>query len=140
MLQKRLRQLISVLTVCLPLAGFADVGELDNAALERMQADGVAIIDVRRVDEWKAKGMVEGSHGITFFDAKGNYDVTAWLDKVGAVVQPDQPVVLICDQGVRSSKIAEFLDKRLGYADVHNVTGGISAWIGEDRPVVDWQP
>lgn len=140
MLHITLRKLISILTVCLPLTGFAEVGELDNPGLERLRADGVAIIDVRRVDEWKAKGMIEGSHGITFFDAKGNYDVTAWLDKVGEVVQPDQPVVLICDQGVRSSKIAEFLDKRLGYTEVHNVTGGISAWIGEDLPVVDWQP
>jgi len=114
----------------------ADVIELDNAALAKLQSEGVAIIDVRRLDEWQETGLVEGSHPLTFFDAKGKYDAAAWIDKLNQIVKPDQPVVLICARGVRSSKIADLLDKRLGYSAVHNVTDGILSWLKDNKPVV----
>lgn len=84
--------------------------------------------------------MVEGSHPLTFFDAKGRYDAKAWLGELDGLVRPDQAVVLICAHGVRSAKIAGLLDKRLGYTQVHNVTKGISAWLSEKRPVVAYKP
>lgn len=118
---------------------FAEVTELDNPSLQELQEQGVAIIDVRRADEWLQTGIVEGSHGITFFDEKGRYDVNAWLDELSKHVSKDDPFVLICARGVRSSKIAELLDKRLGYAGVHNVTKGIYEWIKKEKPVVEWE-
>lgn len=117
----------------------AEVTELDNPSLQELQEQGVAIIDVRRADEWLQTGIVEGSHGITFFDEKGRYDVNAWLDELSKHVSKEDPFVLICARGVRSSKIAELLDKRLGYAGVHNVTKGIYEWIKKEKPVVEWE-
>ena len=140
MIRQKLKQLALVLVCCLPFGVSADVTNIDNEKLEQLREQGVAIIDVRRVDEWQETGVIEGSHAITFFDAKGNYNVDDWLSKVSDIAQSDQPIVLICAQGVRTSKIAEFLDKRLGFTQVRNVTEGISAWIEEGHPVVEWTP
>jgi rhodanese-related sulfurtransferase len=135
-----LRFFILTVVLGLPAQVMADVTEVDNPSLESLQAQGVTIIDVRRPDEWSETGIVEGSHGITFFDAKGGYDANAWLTELSELVKPDEPFVLICARGVRSSKIAELLDKRLGYSAVHNVTDGIYAWLKQDKPVVSWSP
>lgn len=119
---------------------WADVIEVNNDELEKLRADGVAIIDVRRQDEWEYTGLIEGSHPLTFFDKKGRYDAEAWLTELDAIVKQNQPFVLICARGVRSAKIADFLDKRLGYSQVHNVTKGILAWLGEKRAVEAFNP
>ena len=127
-----------LLMIIWPTWLFADVTEIDNVALQQHQDDGFAVIDIRRSDEWQHTGILEGSHSITFFDKKGRYDIEAWLSDVDKLIKPDQPIILICARGVRSSKIAELLDKRLGYTQVHNVTNGINAWLKEDLPVVKW--
>ena len=97
---------------------WADVIDVDNEKLEQLRAEGVVIVDVRRQDEWEHTGLIEGSHPLTFFDEKGRYDAKAWLSQLDMLVKPDQPVVLICARGVRSAKIADLLDKRLGYSQV----------------------
>jgi rhodanese-related sulfurtransferase len=84
--------------------------------------------------------MLKGSHGITFFDEQGGYDVNRWLEAVSAITSPDQPVVLICASGVRSLQIARFLDKRLELTSVQNVTDGIAGWIRGGLPVTPYQP
>ena len=135
---KFFRLLVVTFALGLPIQAMADVTEVDNASLQSLQAQGVTIIDVRRPDEWTDTGIIEGSHGITFFDAQGRYDADAWLAELSELVKPDEPFILICARGVRSSKIAGFLDKRLGYSDVHNVTAGILDWIKQGEPVVSW--
>ncbi|MFK7852799.1 MAG: rhodanese-like domain-containing protein [Granulosicoccus sp.] len=134
------RILLVLLVLMSPAFVSADVIEIDNAALQKLKDSGATIIDVRRDDEWLHTGILEGSHGITFFDKRGRYDVNAWLSDLDKLIKPDQPVVLICARGVRSSKIAELLDKRLGYSQVHNVTDGIQSWLKSDLPVVPWSP
>jgi rhodanese-related sulfurtransferase len=135
-----LRKSLLALILSLPCFAIADVTEVDNPALQSLQAKGVTIIDVRRPDEWKQTGIVEGSHGITFFDAKGGYDVEAWLNELSVLIKPDEPFILVCARGVRSSKIANLLDERLGYSAVHNVSNGILNWLEEGNPVVIWNP
>lgn len=121
----------------------ADVSELTNEGLEALVADDVIVIDVRRDDEWKRTGLIAGSHPITFFDARGRYDVADWLSRVEAISEADErsrKVVLICARGVRSSKIANLLDQRLGFTEVYNVTKGIDHWIDAGKPVEKHQP
>ena len=52
----------------------ADVIQIDSAELQRLRAEGVSVIDVRRPEEWSKTGVIEGSHLLTFFDAEGRYD------------------------------------------------------------------
>ncbi len=133
-----IRSILAAFVLLSATSAVADVTELNTQELQKLQSEGVTIIDVRRADEWAQTGMLEGSHGITFFDEKGRYDVDAWLAEVSSLTVPEQPVVLICAHGVRSSKIARLLDKHLGFTAVHNVTDGIYAWLDDKQPVVPW--
>ena len=123
-----------------PSAVRADVVEVDRAALAGLLEGGATIVDVRREDEWRERGLLEGSHPLTFFDAKGRYDVDAWLAALGKIVSPDETVVLVCAHGVRSRRIADLLDSRLGFTAVHNVTDGIEGWRKGGGEVVPYAP
>ena len=126
--------------IAMLLAGIAplraDVTHVDNAALERLLQRAVPIIDIRTPEEWRATGIVEGSHLLTFFDAHGNYDFRAWLSELAAIAGRDDAFALICDSGGRSGVVSRFLDGRLGYRYVFDVPGGIAQWIADDRPTV----
>ena len=114
----------------------ADVMNIGNDELKQLKEAGVPIIDVRRPDEWQKTGVVEGSHLMTFFDSRGNYDLQGWLEQLSRVAKPDQPMVLICRTGNRTGIISRFLDKKLSYRKVHNVARGITHWIAEGNKTV----
>ncbi len=138
-----LRTIFVVSALCLSRLASAGVTELDNAALESMLDDDVIVIDVRRIDEWESTGLVNGSHPITFFDARGRYDVADWLSQVDNISddnEKEKKIVLICARGVRSAKIASLLDKRLGFKNIYNVSDGINHWIKKGKPVEKYQP
>ena len=130
----------SMFFVAMLLAGIAplraDVTHVDNAALERLLQRGVPIIDIRTPEEWRATGIIEGSHLLTFFDAQGSYDFRAWLPELNAIAGRDDAFALICDSGGRSGVLSQFLDARFGYRHVFDVPGGIAKWMAEDRPTV----
>ena len=46
----------------------------------------------------------------------------------------DKPVIVCCASGMRSSRACGEL-KKLGFTNVHNLAGGIDAWIGAGYPV-----
>lgn len=123
-----------------PLAN-AEVMELDNAGLKRLVAEGVAVIDIRRTDEWQQTGVIKGSHLITFFHDKEYkvFDMAAWLEALRKVAAPDQPVVLICRSGNRTKSVTSYLDRSAGYTKVYNVTEGITRWISEGNPTVPYE-
>ncbi len=108
---------------------------VDNGALEALLETGVTLVDVRRQDEWNQTGVIEGSHRLTAFDARGqfNRDFPAAFQ---SLVQQDDAVVLICRSGNRSSVIATMLTEQAGYTKVYNFTDGIQNWIKDGRPVV----
>lgn len=115
----------------------AEMAHIDGAALHRLIAEGVPVVDVRTAAEWDRTGIVEGSHPLTFFDSEGRYDVRAWMSKLAAIAGPDRPVAVICHSGGRSKAVGRLLDGRFGYRRVYNLRGGIAKWIAEDRPTVE---
>ena len=131
-----------ILLIAVLLAGVAQpraqVVHVDSAALERLMADGAAVIDIRRPDEWKRTGIVEGTHPMTFFDAKGNYDVEAWMSKLMPVAAGDRKVAIMCHSGGRSRPVSRFLHERMGYRRVYDVRDGIAGWIAAKRPTVPY--
>jgi len=137
----RLSHFVKFLALCL-LSPFvhAEVTNISNAELAAMATEDVTIIDVRRPDEWKHSGIIEGSHPVMFFDRLGRYNIEDWLQQVDAIVARDQPIALICARGVRSSNIARLLDEKLGYSKVFNVTDGMIDWVEGGRPVTAWKP
>jgi rhodanese-related sulfurtransferase len=83
------------------------------------------IIDVREADEFS------GGH---LPDAK-NVPLAKLADRIGEIEKfKDKPVIVCCASGMRSGKACGELGK-LGFAKVHNLAGGVDAWVGAGYPV-----
>lgn len=114
----------------------ADITPASNAELRRLIAEGIAVVDVRTVGEWRQTGVVGGSQLITLVDESGQADPAAWLGALDKVVPPGQPVALICRSGNRSGKAALLLEQRDPRRKIYNVRDGITGWLGAGEPVI----
>lgn len=84
--------------------------------------DDVTVVDVREPDEF-AGGHVPGAVNIPLQSVPDNLDA----------FDPEKPVYLICQAGMRSERAATFLDAR-GF-DTVNVQGGTGAWAAAGLPL-----
>ena len=94
----------------------------------------IPIYDIRRPEEWLQTGVIEGSAMLTFVDASGRLQPD-FIERFTAAIDKQEPVILICRTGNRTSTLARFLVEQLGYTQVFNVRDGITRWISDDRPV-----
>ena len=108
---------------------------LDNKQLKTMLDKNVPIFDVRRQDEWLQTGVVKGSKLLTFVDGSGRVKAD-FLTRFTATVAKDDPVILICRTGNRTSKLARHLVEKMGFTQVYNVRNGITQWIRDGQPTV----
>jgi len=107
---------------------------LDNEQLKLMLEQNTPIYDVRRPDEWKQTGVIKGSQLLTFVDAGGRVK-TDFLARFTAAVDKNDPVILICRTGNRTSTLARHLVEKMGFTQVYNVRNGITQWISERQPI-----
>ena len=114
----------------------AQVANVGNSELSKLISEGVPVIDIRRAEEWRQTGIVEGSHLLTFFDKKGRYDLNKWMAEFSKIAGKDDRFILICRTGNRTGMISRFLDEKLKYSKVGHVQKGITKWIAEGNPVV----
>lgn len=84
------------------------------------------LLDVRETAELEKEGYIEGAVHIPVREVLKN------LDKLPA---RDQPIVIYCASGHRGALVMAAL-RLLGYTDVRNLGGGLSAWKKADMPVV----
>jgi rhodanese-related sulfurtransferase len=110
------------------------VRTVSAAALSPLLERGLTLIDIRRADEWRATGVIAGSHLITAFDAEGRLRPT-FVAEVAAVSAPDRPVALLCRSGNRSAVAARLLTGESRFRTVYDVAGGINDWLRDGRPV-----
>jgi rhodanese-related sulfurtransferase len=110
------------------------IDHIAPAQLEPVMAAGeAALFDVRTSAEYQVShlpGAVRIEPGMR---------AQAFLDQYGDAVK-GKTVVFYCSVGVRSSKLAERVAHALkarGATGVHDLAGGIFAWHGEARPLVD---
>ncbi len=131
-----LPRLLGVLLLGFGLGACAEppYSNIDNTQLKEHVAQGVPVYDVRRPEEWRQTGVVEGSRKLTYVDAKGRPN-PEFLPRFTAEVGKNDPVVLICRTGSRTDTLAREL-AALGYTRVYNVRHGITRWTGEGNPVV----
>ncbi len=83
---------------------------------------GAQFIDVRNRGEYRG-GHAEGARNIALNALENQLKN---LDK-------QQPVVCICQSGMRSGRAAQLLSKH-GFEDVYNVQGGSAAWRARGLP------
>ena len=108
---------------------------ITNQQLQELMDQGVALYDIRRPDEWKMTGVIDGSQRLTFVDQSGRL-MPDFLGKFTRAVNKDQPVMLICRVGNRSAALARYLMEEHGYTRVYNVEDGIRSWLRDQRPVI----
>lgn len=113
-------------------AAASAVEDVAGAQLAALRAQGAVVIDVRRADEWRGTGVIDGSRRVTAFDASGTLD-PAFINAVTKAVRPDQPVVLVCRSGRRSTAAAHILAEQAGFRRLYNLEGGILEWVGDGR-------
>ena len=107
---------------------------INNDEFAQLKAEGVQVFDIRRPEEWRQTGVVDGSKTLTAFDKSGRFN-PEFMSTFASEINPDQPVILICRTGNRTSALAQFLAEKQGYMKVYNVRSGITGWIREGRPV-----
>ncbi|HSU95953.1 MAG TPA: MBL fold metallo-hydrolase [Gemmatimonadaceae bacterium] len=85
--------------------------------------DNALIVDVRNEDEW-GRGHIQNAMLIP---------VSSLHTRLGEIPR-DRAIVLHCQRGSRSAVAAATLDA-FGYDDVHELSGGMSAWEAAGHPV-----
>jgi rhodanese-related sulfurtransferase len=108
---------------------------VDDDQLKTLINQGVPLYDIRRPEEWRETGVVEGSRTLTFVDAGGRAN-PEFLPRFTGEVGKNDPVILICRTGSRTDKLARELMEKQGYTQVYNVRHGITGWIAGNNPVV----
>lgn len=101
-----------------------DVNVAEFAALVE-KGDGL-LLDVRTDQEYAA-GHLEGSTQIDFYSPD-------FQEKIKQL-NPETTVYVYCRSGGRSGETAKLM-KELGFKAVYNLEGGIGAWQGSGKPVV----
>jgi hydroxyacylglutathione hydrolase len=112
-------------------AGFpsASISQITVEALhQRLDTNGLQVLDVRREPEWEA-GHIEGA---------------SWWPLDHFKISPPEidhslPIAVHCKGGYRSL-IACSLLQRAGFRNVTNVIGGLDAWQRAKLPVVSEKP
>ncbi len=113
----------------------AEIHNIDNAELLRLQEKGVPVVDIRTPEEWRDTGVIKGARLMTY-SFSGGFDKAAWLKQVQQVAKPGEPVILVCRSGRRSAAVADYLESQSTKRKIYNASGGMNDWKSSGRPVV----
>ncbi|MCB1876890.1 MAG: rhodanese-like domain-containing protein [Chromatiales bacterium] len=108
---------------------------LDSAQVRAKMAQGTAVVDVRRADEWRETGVLPDSVLLTFVDGAGRLN-PRFVDEFTRRFDKNDPVILICRTGNRTDALGRLLMEQLGYTQVYVAEHGISRWIRDGMPTV----
>ncbi len=87
--------------------------------------DDAHVIDVREAEEFSKGHLPDARH----------IPLSKLSERIGEIEKfKDKPVIVCCASGMRSSRACGQLGK-FGFTNVHNLAGGIDAWIGAGYPV-----
>lgn len=110
--------------------------DINNKELEALlKEDNIVLVDIRRPEEWKKTGIVEGSEMITAFTKRGSLH-PGFNEKFLKRFKSDDRVIIICRTGSRTARLAQALVGEIGWKNVYNVKRGITDWIRGGYPVV----
>lgn len=119
--------LLLLLAVC------SNAAELENITpkqLKSLQNDGALVIDIRTAKEWLTNGIIPDSKKLEFFNEQGEFDEKKWLTGLNKLhTSSEQPVILVCRSGNRSSMVGNYLTNKLGMNNIYHLQNGILSWI-----------
>ncbi len=83
------------------------------------------VIDVREVDEFAGGHLPEAK----------NLPLSKLADRANEIEKlKDKAIIICCASGMRSNKACGEL-KKLGFAKLYNLAGGVDAWVGAGYPI-----
>jgi rhodanese-related sulfurtransferase len=83
------------------------------------------ILDVREADEFAAGHLPEAQ----------NIPTSKLAERIGELEKfKGKPIIVCCASGMRSNKACGELKKQ-GFEKLHNLAGGVDAWVGAGYPV-----
>ena len=91
-------------------------------------SDNAVLIDIRREEEWKETGIIEGSITSTLFNKNGTSNLIKFLREVKNNANSDQPILLICRSGRRTKLATQYMLENTEFKNVFSVSGGITEW------------
>jgi rhodanese-related sulfurtransferase len=95
--------------------------------LAKLEADGALIVDIRPVELRRRDGELPGAIVIDRNVLEWRLDPKS-ADRIAEVLDHDQMVVLVCDEGYASSLAAASLHQ-LGLHRATDLDGGFQAWV-----------
>lgn len=127
-LTQRILPLILLITLVNIFAQAQSVKQLDPQSFEKKlkESKGANLVDVRTPGEY-AQGHLANA---VMIDVNSNdfKSRVAKLDKT-------KPVFVYCKAGSRSSSAADILND-MGFKEIYDLNGGITAWQRANKPVV----
>lgn len=109
-----------------PMLSRRDDGEVGTlAAVQLINHQDALVLDVREDIEYDT-GHIANARHIPVGKLEGRLRE---LEKFKS-----KPIVVVCRSGMRSNRACSVLRKH-GFADVHNLAGGINAWQQASLPV-----
>ena len=109
-------------------SSFADAQKVSTGHLKNLISEGVPLIDIRTSREWSETGIIEGSYQITFFNEKGEVNISQWLLNFDKIADRQKPFILICRSGRRTGVVSKYLDKNFDFFKIYDATDGINGW------------
>ncbi len=99
-------------------------------AYEALQNGFAVMIDVRELEEVQIESFQH--------ERVLNHPMSVIMDRL-LYIAKDQPIIVACTTGVRSTKVANLLQYQ-GYPDVANLDGGLVAWKKMNLPTLSILP
>ena len=117
---------VSGVALVLPMLMGSGANEVNPAAATLLiNREDAQVIDVREAEEFAAGHLPEAK----------NVPLAKLADRISEIERfKDKPVIVCCASGMRSGKACGEL-RKLGFAKIHNLSGGIDAWVGAGYPV-----
>lgn len=110
----------------------ARIENLDVAGVDKEQADGVLLVDLREPAELTEAGRIPGSVHVPRGMLEFRADPTSTYHQDG--FDPERRMILHCATGGRSALAAAALQD-MGYNNVAHLDGGFKAWVEAGRPI-----
>ena len=103
------------------------------------QENGGIVIDIRREEEWKETGILQGSNTITAFTKDGNIHPDFPKKFFDLINDIDVPILLYCRTGNRTGILGQALIDQVGQTNVSHLSEGIVGWKKQGLPTVDYK-
>ena len=132
------KYLLTVLALMLALPALAK--DLSPTELMTYQSNGVVIVDIRRNEEWKETGIINGGETITAFTKAGSLHPDFQVKFAGVVPNPNTPFVLYCRSGRRTGILRDALETSMGFTKAMHLSGGIVGWKKDGKNLVKFTP